>query len=267
MSSTQDLLTKPSNLSQLIVDMSLCPHRPAVPTGSWPWCKTCPIHHPANSFTSSCTNLTYPITTHADCKSMNLIYQLQCTECNAFYIGETRRSLSDHMNGHHFTTTVLNPDLPVAVDAQSHQISFQECWPDTTPDHIHHQFEAAYQSHPSNTSHPRTQHPLTILYSTLALAALTISCQAFLFYYWRRSQCWLKASPPFKYHPSADPTTWTSCLGKCCSVSPNIFIIISLSRFSLLCYILKGENKYIWDSNIDLTYYDHSSAKLSTDTY
>ena len=37
-----------------------------------PWCKTCPIHHPA----SSCTNLTYPITTHGDSKSMNLIYQL-----------------------------------------------------------------------------------------------------------------------------------------------------------------------------------------------
>ena len=51
----------------------------------------------------------------ADCKSMNLIYQLQCTECNFFYIGETRHSLSDCMNGHHFTTTVSNPDLPVAI--------------------------------------------------------------------------------------------------------------------------------------------------------
>ena len=65
----------------------------ATPTGSRPCnrprCKTCPIHHPANSFTSSCTNVTYPFTTHADCKSMNLIYQLECTECNAFYIGES----------------------------------------------------------------------------------------------------------------------------------------------------------------------------------
>ena len=39
------------------------------------------------------------------------------TECNAFYIGETRRSLSDRMNGHQFTTTVSNPDLPVAIHA------------------------------------------------------------------------------------------------------------------------------------------------------
>ena len=41
-----------------------------------------------------------------DCKSMNLIYQLQCTECIAFYIGETRHSLSDHMNGHYFTSQI-----------------------------------------------------------------------------------------------------------------------------------------------------------------
>ena len=79
------------------------------------WKGICPIHHPANSFTNSCTNVTYPITTHADCKSMNLICQLQCTECNAFYNGETSRSLSDRMNGHWFTTTVSNPDLPVAI--------------------------------------------------------------------------------------------------------------------------------------------------------
>ena len=110
---TQDLLNKPlpslspsenpPNLRKLTVDMSLCPHWPATSTGSQPCnrtrCKTCPIHHPANS----CTNLTYPITTHADCKSKNLIYQLGC-ECNAFYIGETHHSLSDHMNGHRFTT-------------------------------------------------------------------------------------------------------------------------------------------------------------------
>ena len=67
-------------------------------------------------FTSSCT---YPITTHADCMSMNLIYQLHCTQYNAFYIGETCRSLSDHMNGHSFAITVLNPNLPVTIHTQN----------------------------------------------------------------------------------------------------------------------------------------------------
>ena len=62
-------------------------------------------------------------------------------------------SLSDRMNGHRFTTTVSNPDLPVAIHTQSHQITFQDCWsvsiihklPDSTPDHICRHFEIAYQ--------------------------------------------------------------------------------------------------------------------------
>ena len=72
---------------------------------------------------------------------------------SVFYIGESHRSLSDRMNEHRFTTTVSNPDLPVAIHTQSHQIPFQKCWsvsvihklPDSTPDHIHRQFETAYQ--------------------------------------------------------------------------------------------------------------------------
>ena len=79
--------------------------------------------------------------------------KLQCTEYNAFYIEETRHALSDCMNGHQFTTTVSNSDLPVSIHTQFHQIPFQECWsvsvihklPDSTPDHIHRQFETAYQ--------------------------------------------------------------------------------------------------------------------------
>ena len=111
------------------------------------------VYHPANSFNSSCTNLTCPISTHADCKSMNLTYQLRCTECNAFYIGEIHSSLPNRMNGHRFITTVSNSDLPVAIHTQSHQIPFQGCWSlsvvhklaDSTPDHIHRLFETAYQ--------------------------------------------------------------------------------------------------------------------------
>ena len=84
---------------------------------------------------------------------LNLIYQLQCTESNAFYTGETHRSLSDRMNGQRFTIMVSNPDLPVGIHTQSHQIPFQECLsvsvihklPYSTPDYICRQFEAAYQ--------------------------------------------------------------------------------------------------------------------------
>ena len=130
-------------------------------------------------------------------KSMNLIYQLQCTECNAFYMGETRRSLSDCMNGHRFTTTVSNPDLPVAIHTQSHKIPFQECWsvsvihklPDSTPDHIRRQFETAYQLVLPSVNPP---------HSTLALAALKVSLQSPVFYCWGRP-LWFGRSIHFRF--------------------------------------------------------------------
>ena len=125
-------LQQTPNLRQLIVDTSLCPHNPATAIDCQPCnrsqCKTCPSHHLGNSFTSSGTSLAYSIIIHVDCKSMNLMYQLECTDCIAFYIGETRCSLSDHMNGHRFTTRVSNPGLPVTIHTHFHQIPFQDCW-------------------------------------------------------------------------------------------------------------------------------------------
>ena len=142
--------------------------------------------HPANSFTSSRTNVTHPITTHADCKSMNLIYQLQCTECNAFYIGETSRCLSDRMNGHWFTTTVSNPDLPVVIHTQSHQIPFQKCWsvnvihklPDSTS-------AVNLKLHTNLSSNPDTSPVSTFInppHSTLGPMALKVSIHFPVFY-------------------------------------------------------------------------------------
>ena len=138
-----------------------------------------------------CPFIQSEITTHADCKSMNLIYQLQCTECNAFYIGETHRSLSDHMNGHRFTTMVSNPDLPVVIHTQSHQIPFQECWfvsvipytnyltpPQTTS-------TANLKLHTNLSSNPDTPLVSTSVnppHSTLTLAALKVSLQPTVFY-------------------------------------------------------------------------------------
>ena len=97
--------------------------------------------------------LPFTITTLANCKSSNLVYQLQCKKCEAFYIVETGQMLSKRVNGHFSTYTVTNSDLPVPIHTQSPQIPFQECWSvrvihklrDTTPDHVHCQHEMAYQ--------------------------------------------------------------------------------------------------------------------------
>ena len=159
--------TPPRSINSLWIQVS-------APIGSWPYnrprCKTCPFHHPANSFTSSCTNLTYPITTHPDFKSMNLIYQLQFTECNAFYIGETCRSISNHMNDtalspQYQTQTCQLPFTPNPTRSLSRNadllVSYMKCItpPLTT-------FAVSLKQHTNSSSNhchilPRCQHLLT----------------------------------------------------------------------------------------------------------
>ena len=116
--------------------------------------------------------------------------------CNAFYIGETRHSLPDCMNGHCFTTTILNPDLSVAIHTQSHQIPFQECWsvivihklPKFHPwPHLPPVWNSI-STCPPITSHPWSQHPLTpsstltpvSVFSTLLLKKATVFSRKFL---------------------------------------------------------------------------------------
>ena len=187
--STQDLLTKPPSVTfkNLPTSANSLWTLISAPTGSQSCnrsqCKTGPIHHPANSFTSSCTNLNYPITTLGDCKSMNLIYQLQFTVCNAFYIGESCHSLSDRMNGYHFTTTVSNPDLSVSNPTKSLSrnagllVSYINCQtpPLTT-------FAASLKQHTNLSSNhvtPLVSTSVNPPSSTLAPAALTIFVSLF----------------------------------------------------------------------------------------
>ena len=133
----------------------------------------------ANFFTRSCTNLTYPIITHADCKSMNLIDQLQCTECNTFYIGETHCSLCDCMNGHHFTTTVRNHicQLPFTHNPTRSlsglSLSYRNC---QTPPQLH--LLPIWKSIPTCPpimSYPKIQHPLNPPFHTRASGTYNLS--------------------------------------------------------------------------------------------
>ena len=65
----------------------------------------CPIHIPTQSFNSPNTNLTYSITTLANYKSSNLVYQFQQKKCKVFSIGEMGQMLWKHVNGHRFPST------------------------------------------------------------------------------------------------------------------------------------------------------------------
>ena len=138
------------------------------------------------------------------------------------------------MNGHRFTTTSLDTDLPVAIYTQSHQIPFQECWtvsvihklPNSTPDHICCQFETANQLvlqsrhiHSLNINQPPSP--------TLAPAALTIFVSLFYSILLKKATVF---SLKLLLHFLTIKSLWarrrdSSCLGKCHSVPPIIFII------------------------------------------
>ena len=66
-----------------------------------------------------------PHLSHTTCSSSNLT----CAQCDSFYMGETKNSLSTRMNGHRSSSN--SPDdlpLPVPIHTRSHQLPFNSCW-------------------------------------------------------------------------------------------------------------------------------------------
>ena len=125
------------------------------------------------------------------------------------------------MNGHHFNTTVSNPDLPVVIHTQSHQIPFQECWYVSViyklPNSNLTTFTASLKQRTNSSYNHVTPLDSTYIkphpHSTLPPTALTIPCESFLFY------CWSKRLPSsFPTINSAGPMMQISSLGKCHSV-------------------------------------------------
>ena len=139
---TQNFLTdppkvafkRPPNLRNILVNTQ--PPAPQTPIthGSYPCnstrCKTCQMHPPSTSFTSSATGLSYPILQHNTCKSKNVIYQLRCNFCPAEYIGLTTKMLRERMNGHRFDCRVDPDEIEKVVPAHAylHGKDFNSCF-------------------------------------------------------------------------------------------------------------------------------------------
>jgi hypothetical protein len=52
--------------------------------------KICPVH--LNGPSVLVTKFTFPNQTHVTCISINLIYILTCTNCDAFYVGKNKNN-------------------------------------------------------------------------------------------------------------------------------------------------------------------------------
>ena len=65
----------------------------AEPCGILPFCHVCPDFQESDIVTSNTTKFTFKIRQNLNCGSRNIIYLVECKECNKQYIGQTSRSL------------------------------------------------------------------------------------------------------------------------------------------------------------------------------
>ena len=63
-------------------------------------CKTCPILRTIAEFTSHSSGQQYQLKTTASCKTMNVVYMMQCKKCGQQYVGDTGQALHCRMNNH-----------------------------------------------------------------------------------------------------------------------------------------------------------------------
>ena len=61
-------------------------------------CKTCPFIHTATCITGPSGS--FDIKAHFTCKSTDIVYILSCSMCSKLYVGETYRSLDEHLTEH-----------------------------------------------------------------------------------------------------------------------------------------------------------------------
>ena len=62
-------------------------------------CFTCKLMKPTQIAKSS-SGASVKLKRQTNCKSENVIYLITCTQCGKQYVGDTKRSLNERMNGH-----------------------------------------------------------------------------------------------------------------------------------------------------------------------
>ena len=69
-------------------------------------------------------NKTYPTKHNITCNSSNLIYCIECTECNIKYVGQTKRKIKDRIREHIHSVKKnnLTSDVPYHFNLEGHNI-------------------------------------------------------------------------------------------------------------------------------------------------
>ena len=76
-------------------------------------------------FTSHSTGQQYQLKTTASCKTMNVVYIIQCKKCGQQYVGETTQALHCRMNNHRadiIHKKIENKPVAVHFSTQRHSV-------------------------------------------------------------------------------------------------------------------------------------------------
>ena len=69
---------------------------------SFKCCSHCNSIAHSQTFTSISTGETFTMRHNTNCKSINVVYLITCSQCQTQYVGQTRQPVSSRMNSHRF---------------------------------------------------------------------------------------------------------------------------------------------------------------------
>ena len=95
------------------------------PCGRWR-CMTCTHIITGRRFGSTTTGEMFYTHVNATCKTVNVVYLIECSRCRTQYVGETENALHLRMNGHCSDYYRKSPDKPVVVHFNTQGHSFDD---------------------------------------------------------------------------------------------------------------------------------------------
>lgn len=101
-------------------------------------CTTCSIIEEGATFRSNVTRKSYIFTGHATCQTTNVIYLMQCKQCNMQYVGQTTKTLNLRMQQHKSVKTPIH-DCPhnlltvKVIEAHVYRYKDETSWNNPTP--------------------------------------------------------------------------------------------------------------------------------------
>lgn len=121
---------RPQNIGNLLSHREKPPPPPSVGLrrcGRTGRCKVCNLVVEDGNFSSANNPNIYRVRGTAQCQTPNVVYELLCRECEAYYVGKTTTPLNLRINNHR-ASVKPHATLEVGKHANHHNLPFDDCY-------------------------------------------------------------------------------------------------------------------------------------------